>query len=237
MRRLEEEILEAIWVVAESGVPSIEAVRARCDEEFTEADLGRLEATGKVSRSENELLLTARGKRRARMLVRCHRLAEALLHTVFDLNWETREAIACDVEHTLVPELADGICTLLGHPSECPDGKPIPPGACCISHRQSIDCRVMPLTELGPGRTARVLFVKTGSTDRAQQLTACGLVPGITIAVFQRTPAFGISFEGTELALDRAVAADIFVSPIEHREDRDEAVGRERVGDLCRHWD
>lgn len=215
MRHLDEEILEAVWVVAESNVPTITAVGERCDERFTDDDIARLEHDGLLHSSDGELLLTADGKRRARALVRCHRLAEALLHTVFDLNWETREAIACEVEHTLVPELADGICTLLGHPAECPDGKPIPPGRCCISHRQSIECRVLPLTELPPGRPARVLFVKTASPERVQQLTACGLVPGITIAVFQRTPAFGLRFEGTELAIDRAVAADIFVSPLQ----------------------
>lgn len=220
MRHLDEELLEAIWVVGETAVPTIEMVRKRCDEQFTDEDLRRLEEAGRVIRSEDELLLSPSGKSRARALVRCHRLAETLLHTVFELNWEAREAIACQVEHTLVPELADGICTLLGHPTDCPDGKPIPPGACCVSHRQYVSCQVVPLTDLPQNRRARVLFVKTTTLDRVQQLSACGLVPGVTLTLFQRMPAFGVRFEGTELALDRAVAADILVSPIAEREDR-----------------
>lgn len=229
MRHLDEELLEAIWVVGEVAVPTVEAVRQRCDEEFGEEDLRRLELAGRVLRSEDELLLSPSGKLRARALVRCHRLAETLLHAVFDLSWEAREAIACRVEHTLVPELADGICTLLGHPTECPDGKPIPPGACCVSHRQYVSCQVVPLTDLPRGRRARVLFVKTSTADRVQQLSACGLVPGVTLTLFQRTPAFGVRFEGTELALDRAVAADVLVSPAEEVDDRNEPPAEDRL--------
>jgi DtxR family Mn-dependent transcriptional regulator len=228
MRHLEEEILEAIWVVAETDIPTVEAVARRCDEEFGDDDLERLEAAGRVIRSDEELMLSASGKRKARALVRCHRLAETLLHAIFELSWEAREAIACQVEHTLVPELADGICTLLGHPTECPDGKPIPPGACCVAHRQYVSCQVVPLTDLRRGRRARVLFVKTRTTDRIRQLSACGLVPGTTLTLFQRSPAFGVRFEGTELALDRAVAADILVSPIEGPGDRVGPAGTHR---------
>jgi DtxR family Mn-dependent transcriptional regulator len=220
MRHLDEELLEAIWVVGETAVPTVEAVRQRCDEVFDAEDLQRLERAGRLIRSEDELLLTPTGKQRARALVRCHRLAETLLNTVFELDWEAREAIACQVEHTLVPELADGICTLLGHPTDCPDGKPIPPGTCCVSHRQYVSCQVVPLTDLPRGRRARVLFVKSGTADRVQQLSACGLVPGVTLTLFQRTPAFGVRFEGTELALDRTVAADVLVSPTASREER-----------------
>jgi len=222
MRHLDDELLEAVWVVSESAPALIDGVRQRCDEAFDDRDLKRIERAGLIHRSGTELLLTAAGKRRARALVRCHRLAEVMLQTVFDLDWEAREKIACEVEHTLVPELADGICTLLGHPTECPDGKPIPPGACCVSHRQSIDCSVIPLAELRAGVSARILFIKTRSPERVQQLVASGLVPGLTIQLLQRTPAYRIRFEGTEVALDRAASADVLVSPIADQRSRSE---------------
>ncbi|MBW2276435.1 MAG: metal-dependent transcriptional regulator [Deltaproteobacteria bacterium] len=220
MKHLDDELLEAIWVVSETEPALIVGVEKRCDEDFDDSDLERLQRSGLLNRSGLELLLTAAGKRHARKLVRCHRLAEVMLQTVFDLDWQAREDIACEVEHTLVPELVDGICTLLGHPAECPDGKPIPPGTCCVAHRQSIDCSVIPLADLPTGITARVLFIRTKSPERAQQLVASGLVPGLTVELLQRTPAYRIRFEGTELALDRAASADVLVSPISDRAER-----------------
>ena len=127
MNQKHEEILESIWVASESGNATMETIQSRCPDEFSQEDLSRLEDLGHLTHNERELFLTQKGKHKARTLVRCHRLAESLLYTVFDLDWQQREALACQAEHTLVPELADGICTLLGHPTEGPDVKPIHP--------------------------------------------------------------------------------------------------------------
>jgi len=214
MRHTDDNVLEAIWVVSETGESSLEAVRRRCREEFDGDVLERLEEDGLIIRSGDDLALTERGKPRALTLIRCHRLAESLLFTIFDLDWESREAMACEVEHTLVPELAEGICTMLGHPTECPSGKQIPPGVCCVSHRQLVHRQVVPLSELEPGRTARILFIKKQNLSRHQQLCTAGLTPGVVLTLFQRSPAYRIQYGGTELALDRAVAKDVFVCPI-----------------------
>jgi DtxR family Mn-dependent transcriptional regulator len=213
LNQKDEEILEAIWVVSESGSPTIEAVQGRCPAEFSEEDFSRLQGQGNLVRNGSELFLTQEGKHKARTLVRCHRLAESLLYTVFDLDWEQREAIACEAEHTLVPELADEICTLLGHPTECPDGKPIPPGVCCVTHQQMIGCHVIPLSELEVGSSARILFVKPKNHDRLHEVTAAGLTPGVVVTLHQRSPTYCIRYDGTELALDHRVAQDLFVCP------------------------
>ncbi len=215
MNQKDEEILEALWVVSESGDPTTEAVKSRCPTEFSEDDLSRLEDEGRLVRNGGKLFLTQEGKHKARTLVRCHRLAEALLYAVFDMDMEKRDAIACQVEHTLVPELADGICTLLGHPAECPDGKPIPPGVCCVTYQQMVGCQVIPLSELKSGDSARILFVKPKHRDRLCQLTAFGLTPGVVLKLLQHSPAYCIRYEGTELTLDHLVAQDLFVCPID----------------------
>ncbi|MCP4678523.1 MAG: metal-dependent transcriptional regulator [Deltaproteobacteria bacterium] len=214
MRRTDDEILEAIWVVAERGGATLQAVVKRCPEKVNQSDIAVLEEESLLRVDGSELILTPTGRHRARRLVRCHRLAESLLYMVFDLDWTERERIACEVEHTLVPELADGICTLLGHPTECPDGKEIPPGVCCVAHWQSVSSRVIPLSELPPGSRARILFVKPAATDRLRRLTEVGLNPGVLLTLQQRTPSYSVRYEGTDLALDSGVAADIFVSPI-----------------------
>lgn len=216
MNQKDEEILEALWVVSESGNPATaEAVQTRCPKDFSEKVLLRLEKQGMFVRDGEKLFLTEKGKKKAKTFVRCHRLAESLLYTVFNLNWEQRETIACQVEHTLVPELADGICTLLGHPTECPDGKPIPQGVCCVTYRQMVGRQVVPLSELESGNSARLLFIKTKQHDRLNQLTAFGLTPGVVLKLRQRSPSYCIQYEGTELTLDYQVAQDIFVCPIE----------------------
>jgi DtxR family transcriptional regulator, Mn-dependent transcriptional regulator len=209
-----EEILESIWVAAESGSATLEAIQGRCPEVVSEDDLSHLEDQGHLTRNGSELFLTQKGKHKARTLVRCHRLAESLLYTVFDLDWQQRETLACQAEHTLVPELADGICTLLGHPSECPDGKPIPPGVCCVTQQQVIGRQVIPLSELEVGAKARILFVKPKNHDRLHDITVVGLTPGVVVTLYQRSPTCCLRFDGTELAIDHHVAQDLFVCPI-----------------------
>jgi len=63
-----------------------------------------------------------------RQLIRARRLAERLIHDV--LGGEFEEG-ACEFEHMGSTKLIDSICTLLGHPKECPHGLPIPEGECC----------------------------------------------------------------------------------------------------------
>jgi DtxR family transcriptional regulator, Mn-dependent transcriptional regulator len=216
-----EEILESVWVASESGRATIESIRGRCPEDFCEEHVRLLEEQGHVTRTGDELFLTLQGKHKARSLIRCHRLAESLLCTVFDMDWEGREALACEAEHTIVPELADGICTLLGHPTECPDGKPIPPGVCCVTQETMVGRQVIPLSELDVGCMARILFVKPKNYARLHEITIVGLTPGVVVTLYQRSPTYCVRFDGTELAVDRRVAQDLFVCPVieeHHRE-------------------
>ena len=65
-----------------------------------------------------------------------HRLAERLFRDVLGIHDEDEiESSACKFEHILSPDVTERICTLLGHPTACPHGSPIPKGDCCDSHR------------------------------------------------------------------------------------------------------
>lgn len=74
---------------------------------------------------------TGKGKRRARYIVRNHRLMEKLLVDAVGVKPSKVEHIACGAEHYMQEEVANAICTYLGHPRECPHGDPIPKGKCC----------------------------------------------------------------------------------------------------------
>jgi DtxR family Mn-dependent transcriptional regulator len=141
-------------------------------------------------------------------------LAETLFATVLYLDAEKREKIACEVEHTLLPEVEEAICTLLGHPTICPDGKPISPGPCCSSKRTLTSTVISNLTELNPGDRGRITYIKPKRHERLHRLTSFGLIPGIVIELHQKSPAFCIRYEETELAINRDVAEDIFVAKI-----------------------
>jgi len=78
-----------------------------------------------------EVQFTEDGSRRARDVVRRHRLAERLFTDTFAIEDAEAHVQACRFEHIITPELDQRICSFLGHPKTCPHGNPIPPGICC----------------------------------------------------------------------------------------------------------
>jgi DtxR family Mn-dependent transcriptional regulator len=84
-----------------------------------------------VDLRNGEVELTPVGSRRARDVVRRHRLAERLFKDTFAIDDSEARNQACKFEHIISPELDQRICSFLGHPKTCPHGNPIPPGDCC----------------------------------------------------------------------------------------------------------
>jgi putative ABC transport system ATP-binding protein len=93
--------------------------------------LSRMSELRLVETHNGEVQLTPTGSRRARDVVRRHRLAERLFKDTFSIDDSEAHTQACKFEHIISPELDHRICTFLGHPKTCPHGNPIPPGACC----------------------------------------------------------------------------------------------------------
>lgn len=215
MKKAFEEILEAIWKTDEQGDSSLQTIRQSCPDEIATEDLDLLNRRKLITREAGKVTLTYEGRKEAKSVVRRHRLAETLFATVLDLDIEKREAIACEVEHNLLPETEEAICTLLGHPTDCPDGKPIPPGRCCSSGRTMASTVIVNLTNLQPGDRGRITYIKPKEHSRLHRLTSFGLTPGTIVEVHQRYPAYCIRYEGTELAIDKDVAEDIYVAKIE----------------------
>ncbi len=213
-RQKAEEILEAIWNAEEKGEFTLESVRRNCPEEVSDGNLQQLETEGLVIRQGERVLFTPQGKQQAQGVIRRHRLTESLLTYVLGLSEEKADSIACDMEHTLPPEMERSICTLLGHPPFSPAGKPIPPGDDCRQKLSSIDTAIVNLCDLSPGEEGRIVYIRPKNHSRLHRLTAFGIVPGVTLKLHQTYPAFCIKFEETELAIDPDVAEDIFVSKL-----------------------
>jgi len=210
-----EEILEAIWAAGENNNFSLEAIRKRCAVDFDDEDLNDLEKSGMIVKNEDNVLFSSKGKEAAQSIMRRHRLAEVLVTSILKVKSAEMEKIACQVEHYLQPEVEESICTLLGHPEICPDGKPIPKGRCCNRNVKVVNNTVVSLNELKPGEKGKITYIKPGSHSNLHQLISFGLNPGVVVAVHRKSPAFCIKFENTELALDEEIVKNIFVWRLE----------------------
>ncbi|MCL4872683.1 metal-dependent transcriptional regulator [bacterium] len=165
--------------------------------------------------SRRTITLTPAGERLAEAAIRRHRLAERLLTEVLAMDEENLEQNACSFEHTLSPEVTDSICTLLGHPPTCPHGLPIPRGACCKKAKDELKPIVQQLNVLEVGDTGRIIFIASNSHVRLDKLGSLGIVPGSTIRVHQKRPAFVIQLGETTLALDPEIIKEIYVRKLE----------------------
>jgi putative ABC transport system ATP-binding protein len=135
-----DHLLEQIWVCAEEGQPAqVDHLRATgpagrlpvvSDEPATRV-LARMSELHLVEMRNGDVQLTPVGSRRARDVVRRHRLAERLFKDTFAIDDTEARDQACKFEHIISPELDQRICSFLGHPKTCPHGNPIPPGDCC----------------------------------------------------------------------------------------------------------
>jgi DtxR family Mn-dependent transcriptional regulator len=214
----QEEILESIWSVSDRQNNTIAAVKKRCTVSFTDADLDDLERQELIVRDQDKIGLAKKGESIAEIIIRRHRLAEILVSSILKLKQADMEDIACKVEHSLLPEVEESICTLLGHPEFCPDGKRIPRGRCCSGKLKAIDSSVVSLKELAPGESGKITYIKPDSHSSFHQLISFGLHPGVIVTVHRKNPAFCIKFENTELALDDNVAENIYVWKLTNEE-------------------
>jgi DtxR family Mn-dependent transcriptional regulator len=206
-----EEALEGLWSARELGRESLPAVQ-----EVTKVTLGpdllaELRERGLVRSEADRLLLTPAGDEAARQVIRRHRLAERLLHDILHMAVEATEESACEFEHMLADQVTESICTLLGHPRECPHGSPIPEGRCCLEARQSVESLVVPLTRLAAGEEGKVAYLSSASPSRLHKLMAFGIAPGMTVRVHQHYPTLVIQCEHTQLAMEEEIARDIHV--------------------------
>lgn len=209
-----EEILEFIWTEREKGQSSINRLIGIGEVAEAGADRATLEAmaqSGLVRIDGDSVVFTAVGEKRAEGVIRNHRLAERLFTEVLALDEDAVEKNACSFEHTLSSEVTDSICTLLGHPPACPHGLLIPRGECCKKADSELKPIVKCLSEVEPGDLCRIIFIVSSSNTRLDKLSTLGLVPGSMVRLKQRRPAFVVQIGETTIALDPAIAKEIYV--------------------------
>ena len=207
----QDEILELLWTLREEGKSSRAELLRLTAEDRPETLLDELVSGGHVLSSGEEVRLTTRGEERARGIIRRHRLAEVLLHNLFDLDNTQLESSACQFEHILSEPVTESVCSFLGHPPACPHGRPIPRGECCDRIRTEIQPLVTRLSDASLGTPVRIVFITPKSKKRLEKLSALGIVPGSLLRLLQRNPSFVIQIGQTTVAVDRDITDEIYV--------------------------
>lgn len=206
-----DEILEALWTMAEDQLQTGADLAARVESTRLDTIVDELIAAGDVMRDGDKLTLTDSGRVRAAQIIRRHRLAERMFCDLFGLEEHSWEASACTFEHILDETVTQSVCAFLGHPSVCPHGKPIPPGACCSDNHKPIEPVVIPLKELKVGQSGRIAYITPRTTRRLSRLVSYGVIPGSEVKLNQRFPSYVIRIDQTDVALETEIAKEIFV--------------------------
>jgi DtxR family Mn-dependent transcriptional regulator len=181
-----EQYCEAIFELHEDELDVIQArIAERLDVSRPAVSemIRRMEAEGLVVIGPNITLTTA-GMALAETVVRRHRLAERFLTDVLKLSWADAHREAGRWEHVISPVVEEAMTRLLGEPTTCPHGNPIPG-----SDYHAADTRQ--LAELGVGarftvtRIPEELEFAPGLLDFLEQSS---LVPGRSGAVTASSP-------------------------------------------------
>ena len=124
-----EEYCETIFELAEDDLEVIQArIAERLDVSRPAVSemVRRLEKADLVRVGDDGLALTNDGRELASSVVRRHRLAERFLTDVLGLTWTEAHHEAGKWEHIISPSVESALDRLLGEPTTCPHGNPIP---------------------------------------------------------------------------------------------------------------
>lgn len=212
--RDKEEVFSLIWEMRECGIQTEEQLRQKIKERIGTDVLDYLLEKGFLKREAGKVILSPEAEKKARDIIRRQRLAERLLVDVLDINKGSIDSLACEFEHIISPEVERSICILLGHPKLCPHGLPIPEGDCCRKRQDFYHSIVCPLSKLRPSEEGKIAYMLTSAHGQMHKLFSLGLVPNARIKVHQTFPAFVISLDNQQLALDSALAENIYVKKI-----------------------
>ena len=130
--------------------------------------------------------LTRAGTKAALLGIRRHRLVERFLVEVLKFGWHEVHDEADELQKGITQILEDRIDELMGHPSSCPHGDPIPT-------RDGVmpELNDKPLMVVPPGAKGQISRVKTREPEKLQYLAGIGLTPGAPFELVNRSPFNG----------------------------------------------
>ena len=211
-----QDYLAAIYDLGSTGKPVIAARLAKHMAISAPAVTEAIQRMGKggyvkVGRG-HELTLTAKGREIAEVMARRHRLLERWLTDTLGLNWTDAHEEAHRLEHAISPRVEDRLAELLGMPSTCPHGNPIP-GMATPSHVTE----PFPLAQAKEGMTVIVeRITEEAEADKKllEHLWRNDVRPGRQFTITDVAEAAGTitaASDGQTLTLGLPAAAKIWV--------------------------
>jgi len=190
-----EDYLRTIYALEEEIQP---VIAARVAEEVgvtpstMVSTLRRLEREGylKVLRRK-EIHLTTEGRQVAERILRRHFLLERFLTDLLGLDWVKAHQEAHRLEHAVSQEVEDRLAKLLGYPTTCPHGNPIPDK----DSKRAQNKVGSPLNSVVAGREVELDYITEGGERDARLLGFLQehrLVPGTKFQVLDVAPSLGM---------------------------------------------
>jgi DtxR family Mn-dependent transcriptional regulator len=130
--------------------------------------------------------LTPPGKKVALLHIRRHRLVERFLVDILKFGWHEVHDEADELHKGITQRIEDRIDELMGYPTACPHGDPIPSRDGVMTEVEDI-----PLTVVPAGTTGKISRVKTREPEKLKYLAEIGLVPGTSFELVNRAPFNG----------------------------------------------
>src|SRR5256714_15618357 len=170
----EEEYLQTLFWLQEAGLPMTGANVARAMQlspPTVHEMIGRLERDGYITRAGDKTIsFTGTGAEHAEGVVRRHRLIGRSLTDVLGIPWDEVHEEAERLEHAMSPVLEERMLAAIGSAKPCPPGHPINAGR---------RIEGVPLADVEPGASIRILRFENEAEDLLHYLKASGLEPGL----------------------------------------------------------
>lgn len=155
--------------------------------------------------------LTPTGEKMALEIIRHHRLLELYLVQAMGFTWDSVHEEAERLEHHISEEFENRIDELLGHPTACPHGDPIPTRAGNIGRTSN--------RSLAQQQDPERLVVQRVSDEDSELLRyfkSLGVVPGTAFEFVRQEPFEGplvLRIGGRLVRITPQAARDVFVDP------------------------
>lgn len=179
-----EEYLETIYNM---GMEGDTVIGARLAEKFKVAPPTVTETLKRMMRdgwiemdARRQVTLTQQGVERAEAVLRRHRLTERFLVDMLGMQWHQVHEEACRLEHQISGAVEERVVAVLGSPTTCPHGNPIP-GSMPNARNYLVDRGAVRLLTMQPGQEAAILCVSEVVEDEEELISYLhdrGLTPG-----------------------------------------------------------
>jgi DtxR family Mn-dependent transcriptional regulator len=172
----------------------------------------RLAELGLISHAPYQSVeLTPPGEKMALEIIRHHRLLELYLVQAMGFTWDNVHEEAERLEHHISEEFEDRIDELLGHPTTCPHGDPIPTRAGDIARTSNRPLAI----QQHPERLV-VRRVSDEDSELLRHFKSLGVTPGTSLEFVRKEPFEGplvVRIGGKLVRITPQAARAVFVDP------------------------